>query len=365
MANCPSSGIVATCGVVSNYLTTLSTWFAQRNLRISPQKSKAMLVTTWTKEFKTILPIHIAGVAIPTVNCLKVLGVTLDTMYTFSGHVAETKSKVQSRNNLLRRLAGSTWGAERETLLATYKATGRPVLNYGAPIWTPKLSPANWKKLQAAQNSAIRISTGCTATTSTAHLHHEAEMLEVEAHNRLLASQFHLGAHLQSRPDHQTTVPSLAKSRKLIPTLASEFGHKVRPLLPQQGHLTRPAYKAGLAKLHKQAVADAVRGYYPPVLLNGYPPPPKPPPKPAWKKEKELPRRTRTQLAQLRSGYSPLLASYRARLDPAANPACPDCGAPSQSSQHLFKCPQKPTELQPVCLWRRPAAAARFLGLDA
>ncbi len=41
--------------------------------------------------------------------------------------------------------------------------------------------------------------------------------------------------------------------------------------------------------------------------------------------EQSLPRKTRCTLAQLRSGYSSFLRTYRARLDPNVSPLCPEC----------------------------------------
>ena len=80
--------------------------------------------------------------------------------------------------------------------------------------------------------------------------------------------------------------------------------------------------------------------------------------------EINLPRKTQTTLSQLRSGYSMFLNSYLARIKPAEHTDhCPDCGQAGHTTQHLFQCPSKPTELEPRTLWEDPPAAATFLGL--
>lgn len=47
------------------------------------------------------------------------LGDTLDRTLTLSKHCFKTKMKVQTRNNLLRKLAGTQWGALPHTMRTT------------------------------------------------------------------------------------------------------------------------------------------------------------------------------------------------------------------------------------------------------
>lgn len=121
----------------------------------------------------------------------KILGVTFDPLLTFHQHTSNAKSKLQSRNNVLKALAGSTWGKDKETLKTTFQSIGRPsVINYAAPIFTPDLSDTNWKGLQRAQNASLRIITGCHLMASEDHLHQETQILPVKPHSKMLASQY-------------------------------------------------------------------------------------------------------------------------------------------------------------------------------
>ena len=124
------------CGLVNGYLSEIHNFFTSRNLSLSPAKSTATLFTTWTKEVKTNLGIVVDGAQIPTVNHPKILGVTLDSLFTSSAHATAITHKLRSRNKVLKALAGSTWGMDKETLLATYKTIGR----YAAPVCSPSLS---------------------------------------------------------------------------------------------------------------------------------------------------------------------------------------------------------------------------------
>jgi hypothetical protein len=88
------------------------------------------------------------------------------------------------------------------------------------------------------------------------------------------------------------------------------------------------------------------------------------PPPPAINDEEQiLPRVTRTTFAQLRSGYSNYLNSYKARINPDRyEDECPNCDA-SHTTTHLFDCPNNPTTLVVRDLWDKPLDTARFLNL--
>ena len=81
------------------------------------------------------------------------------------------------------------------------------------------------------------------------------------------------------------------------------------------------------------------------------------------KTEKALPRKARSSLAQLRSGYSSMLNSYLSRIRQDVQDICPDCNQQNHTSFHLFNCPAKPTDLTVHDLWTKPVEAAQFLGL--
>ena len=75
-------------------------------------------------------------------------------MPNIGDHLTSNKEKLQKRNKLLKKIAGSDWGCTKETLSVTYKANGWSVLNYGAPIWASTISNTNWNHLQTQQNIA-------------------------------------------------------------------------------------------------------------------------------------------------------------------------------------------------------------------
>ena len=88
------------------------------------------------------------------------------------------------------------------------------------------------------------------------------------------------------------------------------------------------------------------------MVLNGRPPP-------ISNSEKELTRKERSTLAQLRSEY---VGSYKSRIKKDANlDVCADSGTTPHDVKHLFVCPAHPTTLMPSDLWSRPTDAVREL----
>ena len=258
------------CKHLSTYLDKIADWFQERNLILSPAKSTVTLFTTWTKQMNRTWKVTMGGHTLPTNPRPKILGVIFDKQLSFAPHARSTSEKVSQRNNILKKLTGATWGCCKEVLLQTYKAIGRSVLNYGAPIWSPLLSNTQWQGLQARQNQALRTSTGCLLMTSIPHLHHEAEMMEVRPHNELLSVQFYLGAHLPERPDHHTTNRPPPKQRTIKETLWGKYRDDVEHLVFDG--LNPVTYREALRSLHLTAVEEAISQYTPPLWPNnGHP----------------------------------------------------------------------------------------------
>ena len=147
------------------------------------------------------------------------MGVTLDPHFTFTPHISSIITRSVPRLNILRALAGSNWGQQKETLLITFKSLIRSLFTYAAPTWFPNASPTSINRLQTIQNHALRISTGCVKMAGIDHLHAEAQVLPVDEHLSLLSAQF-LARTLV--PSHSVTT-SPSGPRNIRHTLQSRF----------------------------------------------------------------------------------------------------------------------------------------------
>lgn len=349
-----NSDISVATASINRYLPVLVDYLHARNLIISTTNSTVSLLTPHAAQSQLHPQIYIDNQFLPLERQPKILGLTFDTHLTFTPHTKASVDRCQRRNNILKSLAGSSWGQQKETLIVSYKAVVRPVLEYGAPVWAPILADSNWARLQRVQNAALRTVTGCHQMASIDHLHQEARILPIRQHSNMLAAQFALSCHLEGHPCRSlTTAPP--PPRQMKHTIFSKFERTLaehlctNPLAPGD-------YKRGLTELHTTAISDAVRGYAPSIVLGGYPPP-------ISGSEATLPRAVRARLSQLRSGYCSVLNSYKSRIDPAVANTCPDCDTGPHDVNHLFNCTQRPTTLSARDLWTNPLAAATFLQL--
>ena len=132
----------------------------------------AVDLTVWAKGVQAIThpKILIEVSQLPLVQCQKILGVHLDTSLSFNKHSSHVAERVSNRNNILKALAGTSWGQQKETVLMTYKAVGRSIINYATPVWSTNLRDTNYRNIQYMQNEALRISTGCHKLSSVDHL---------------------------------------------------------------------------------------------------------------------------------------------------------------------------------------------------
>ena len=133
---------------VNTYLTEMSRFLRENSLLISAPKSSVTLFTPDPVQAITHPKIKISDSEIPLVHSPKLLGVSLDTFFSFNKHCVQVANRVSKRNNVLKALAGTNWGQQKETLLMTYKALGRSIANYAAPVWSINASETNILSIQ-------------------------------------------------------------------------------------------------------------------------------------------------------------------------------------------------------------------------
>ena len=114
----------------------------------------------------------------------------MDPSFTFHKNCNYVTDRIDKRNNMLKVLAGSSWGQDKETLLLTYNALGKSIASYAAPVWSTNTSNSSFKKIQTAQNAALRTATWAHKMASIAPLHQESLTLKVRNHSDILSAQY-------------------------------------------------------------------------------------------------------------------------------------------------------------------------------
>ena len=145
--------------MINNYLRDVSIYLKDNSLLIYAPKSTVTLFTPDKHQFQMHPDIILEDTQLPLERSPKILGVIMDPSLSFHKHCGYVSDRIDKRNNMLKALAGSSWGQDKETLLMTYNALGKSIANYAAPVWSTNASDSSFKKIQTAQNAALRTAT--------------------------------------------------------------------------------------------------------------------------------------------------------------------------------------------------------------
>ena len=201
--NTSGAGVADLINGLNIYLSHVINYINSKKLTVSTAKSTVTLFSPDTHKHHLHPQVKLDDQVLPLKKKPNVLGVTLHTHLTFAQHYNDIAVILQQRNDVLKALAGSTRGCDKETLLTTYQAIGRSMLSYCSPVWTPSLKDTNLCRFQRAQNSALRITTGCLKMADFTELHEEIQELLLRQHNELISQQFAIACHLPHQLCHR------------------------------------------------------------------------------------------------------------------------------------------------------------------
>ena len=142
--------------MINKYLRDVSIYLKDNSLLISAPKSTVTLFTPDKHQFQTHPNITLEDTQLPLECSPKILGVIMDTSLSFHKHCNYVSERIDKGNNMLKALAGSSWGQEKETLLMTYNALGKSIASYATPVWSTNASDSSFKKIQTAQKKRPR-----------------------------------------------------------------------------------------------------------------------------------------------------------------------------------------------------------------
>ena len=170
--------------MINSYLRDVRIYLKENSRLISAQKSTVKLFTPDKCQFQTHPDITLEDTQLPLERSHKVLGVIMNPSLSFHKHCNNVTNRIDKRTNMLKALAGSSWGQEKDTLLLSYNALGTSITSYAAP------SDSSVKKIQTAQNAALRTATGAHKMACINHLHQESLTLKVNDHPDMLFVQY-------------------------------------------------------------------------------------------------------------------------------------------------------------------------------
>ena len=121
---------------IEEALSELPQYYRNNSLRANLDKTQVTAFHLRNREVKRLLNIAWNGVVLENTAYPKYLCVTLDrTHLNYKQHILNTKMKVATRNNLLKKLANSKWGTNARTIRTTALALCYSTAEYAAPVW--------------------------------------------------------------------------------------------------------------------------------------------------------------------------------------------------------------------------------------
>ena len=129
----------------------------------------------------------------------KFLGILFDKKLTWNDHIQSIRNRCRKRINILKAVAGTSWGNKTKTLLMLYRSLIRSLLDYGCEAYDSASESAK-QVLNSIQYASLRICAGALHGTSLAALQVELNEPPLELRRKLLTYKYH--AHLSQIPAH-------------------------------------------------------------------------------------------------------------------------------------------------------------------
>ena len=149
-------------------------WAKEWLVMINRTKTEAICCSLSPKREEFILQIN--GQEIHQQDIPTYLGVKLDRKMTWSPHIGTMHSKGLRKMTLMKKLAGTKWGANMKLLTQVNTATVRPHMEDASSAWS-SAAKTNLDQLTKTQNAGLRIITGGMKTTPISELETTAGLL--------------------------------------------------------------------------------------------------------------------------------------------------------------------------------------------
>ncbi|XP_057329861.1 uncharacterized protein LOC130670470 [Microplitis mediator] len=160
--SCKGKNPISTAKLIQQTLDALQNWSQQSEFIFSKAKTEFIIYSR--NKIKDKVKLWLNGEEINKVDTIKLLGLYIDKKLNWSTHVNHLMLECSKRINILKVFGHTRWGADKNSLLLTYKSLVRQKLDYGA-IFYDMASSRLLRDLERSQNQALRISIGAYCTS--------------------------------------------------------------------------------------------------------------------------------------------------------------------------------------------------------
>ena len=130
------------------------------------------------------------------------LGVVFDPRLTWNKQMDKVQTKGVRRAALMKKLSGTSWGANMSVLKKAYIGYVRPAVEYGIATWG-NASKGNFQKAERVQNQCLRIITGGMKSTPINEMEALTGLHSIEDRkDQKTMNQFVKFQHLKAHPMH-------------------------------------------------------------------------------------------------------------------------------------------------------------------
>ena len=219
---------------LQNCINKINKWATENGFKFSKTKTKCLHFCN-QRQLHPDPILKLEGNAIPVIDQYKYLGLIFDRKLTFIPHINYIKKKCNKALQLLRVIAHTKWGADKETLLKLYRALIRSKIDYGSFIYQ-SARKSYLKILNPIYHTGLRLALGAFRTSPVESLYTEANETPPKLRCNKLALMYY----------------TKLKSNKKNPAYNNTFHPKYRDLFLQKEKAIKP-FGLRMEELTKEA----------------------------------------------------------------------------------------------------------------
>ena len=217
---------------INEELAILGRYCDEWKLKINYSKTVYSVFTLSSKVAKQKQNISVQGHQLEKDEHPVYLGVKLDTRLTLKEQMKEIKKKANNRLKLLKRLASTSWGADKETLRQLYLGYVRSTMDYTLALQSIS-SKTTRSALDKTQNHALRFISGALRSTPTAacEIHTNIEPMHLRREAAVVETYERYRRQERDHPNRklvESQRPAQRIQKKSILTVADELKEKYR-----------------------------------------------------------------------------------------------------------------------------------------